>query len=36
MNLPLLREPLLQFLVLGAALFGLFSIVDKKDAKTHP
>jgi parvulin-like peptidyl-prolyl isomerase len=32
MNLPLLREPLLQFLVLGAALFGLFGIVDKKEA----
>ena len=32
MNLPLLREPLLQFLVLGAGLFGLFSIVDKKEA----
>jgi hypothetical protein len=31
-NLPLLREPLLQFLVLGAALFGLFSITDKKEA----
>jgi hypothetical protein len=26
----LLREPLLHFLVLGAALFGLFSIVDKR------
>ena len=36
MNLPLLREPLLQFLVLGAALFGLFSIVDKKDANNAP
>ncbi len=32
MNLPLLREPLLQFLVLGAVLFGLFSIVGKKEA----
>lgn len=32
MSLPLLREPLLQFLVLGTALFGLFSIMDKKDA----
>ena len=32
MNLRLLREPLLQFLVLGAALFGLFGIVDKKEA----
>ena len=31
--LPLLREPLLHFLVLGAALFGLFSMVDKKDAE---
>ena len=30
---PLLREPLLHFLVLGAALFGLFSMVDKKDAE---
>jgi hypothetical protein len=30
-KLPLLREPLLHFLVLGAALFGLFSIVDKKE-----
>ena len=36
MNLPLLREPLLQFLVLGAALFGLFSIVDKKEANNAP
>src|SRR4029077_6691986 len=26
----LLKEPLLHFLVLGAALFGLFSVVDKK------
>lgn len=33
MKLPLLREPLLHFLVLGAALFGLFSMVDKKDAE---
>ena len=33
MKLPLLREPLLHFLVLGAALFGLFSITDKKDAE---
>ena len=32
MNLALLREPLLQFLVLGAVLFGLFSIIDKKEA----
>jgi hypothetical protein len=30
---PLLREPLLHFLVLGAALFGLFSVVNKKDAE---
>jgi hypothetical protein len=29
----LLREPLLHFLVLGAALFGLFGLVDKKDAE---
>jgi hypothetical protein len=29
----LLREPLLHFLVLGAALFVLFSIVDKRDAE---
>jgi PPIC-type PPIASE domain len=28
----LLREPLFQFLVLGAALFGLFHLVDKKKA----
>ena len=33
MKLPLLREPLLHFLVLGAALFGLFSLVDKKDSE---
>lgn len=33
MKLPLLREPLLHFLVLGAALFGLFSLVDKKAAE---
>ena len=33
MKLPLLREPLLHFLVLGAALFGLLSLVDKKDAE---
>ena len=32
MKLPLLREPLFQFLVLGGALFALFSIVDKKEA----
>jgi hypothetical protein len=30
----LLREPLLQFLVLGAALFGLFHLVDKNKAET--
>ena len=30
----LLREPLLHFLVLGAALFGLFGLVGKKDAET--
>jgi PPIC-type PPIASE domain len=30
----LLREPLLQFLVLGAALFGLFQLVDKRKAET--
>ena len=34
MKLPLLREPLLHFLVLGAALFGLFGMVDKKGAET--
>ena len=33
LKLPLLREPLLHFLVLGAALFGLFSMVGKKDAE---
>lgn len=33
MKLPLLREPLLHFLVLGAVLFGLFSVVGKKDAE---
>ena len=31
MKLPLLREPLLHFLVLGAALFGLFSLVGNDD-----
>ncbi len=31
MKFPLLREPLLHFLVLGAALFGLFSMVDKNN-----
>ena len=30
----LLREPLFQFLVLGAALFGLFHLVDSKKAET--
>jgi PPIC-type PPIASE domain len=30
----LLREPLLQFLLLGAALFGLFHLVDRKKAET--
>lgn len=30
---PLLREPLLHFLVLGAALFGLFGMLGKKDAE---
>jgi hypothetical protein len=30
---PFLREPLLHFLVLGAALFGLFSLVAKKEAE---
>jgi hypothetical protein len=29
----LLREPLLQFIVLGAALFGLFHLVDKQKAE---
>jgi PPIC-type PPIASE domain len=29
----LLKEPLLHFVVLGAVLFGLFSVVDKKDAE---
>ena len=33
MKLTLLREPLFQFLVLGAALFGLFHLVDKKKAE---
>jgi PPIC-type PPIASE domain len=31
--LALLREPLFQFLVLGAALFGLFHVVDRKKAE---
>jgi hypothetical protein len=30
----LLREPLLQFIFLGAALFGLFDLVDRKKAET--
>ena len=34
MKFALLREPLLQFLVLGAALFGLFHLVDRKKAET--
>ena len=33
MKFALLREPLLQFLVLGAALFGLFHLVDKNKAE---
>ena len=33
MKLPLLREPLLHFLVLGAALFGLFNLVDKNNSE---
>jgi len=33
LKLPFLREPLLHFLVLGAALFGLFSMLEKKDAE---
>ena len=33
MKTSLLREPLLHFLVLGAALFALFSVVNKKDAE---
>ena len=33
MKFALLREPLLQFLVLGAALFGLFHLVDRKKAE---
>jgi hypothetical protein len=34
LKLGLLREPLLQFLVLGAALFGLFHLVDRNKADT--
>jgi hypothetical protein len=33
LKFPLLREPLLHFLLLGAALFGLFGMADKKDAE---
>lgn len=33
MRFALLREPLLQFLVLGAALFGLFHLVDNRKAE---
>src|ERR1700735_4061952 len=33
-KLSLLREPLFQFLVLGAALFGLFHLVEGKKAET--
>ncbi len=33
MKFALLREPLLQFLVLGAALFGLFHLVDNRKAE---
>jgi hypothetical protein len=32
-RLPFLREPLFQFVVLGAALFGLYSLVDTKKAE---
>jgi hypothetical protein len=34
LKLRLLREPLLQFLVLGTALFGLFHLVERKKAET--
>ena len=34
MKFALLRDPLLQFLVLGAALFGLFQLVDKRKTET--
>ena len=34
MRFTLLREPLFQFLVLGAALFGLFHLVDGRKAET--
>jgi hypothetical protein len=30
-KVPLLREPLLQFVVVGAALFGLYNLVDRKN-----
>jgi hypothetical protein len=33
LKLALLREPLLQFMILGAALFGLFHLVDSKKAE---
>jgi hypothetical protein len=33
LKLSLLREPLLHFLVLGAALFAAFSMIEKKDAE---
>jgi hypothetical protein len=33
LKLPLLREPLLQFLVLGAALFGVSGIIGRNDAE---
>ena len=31
-----LKEPLLHFLVLGTALFGLFNLVDRKDPEAPP
>jgi PPIC-type PPIASE domain len=34
LKLALLREPLFQFIVLGAALFGLFHLVDRNKAET--
>lgn len=36
MKLPLLREPLLQFLVLGAAIFGLFGIMGRNNEAEAP
>jgi hypothetical protein len=33
LKLPILREPLLHFLLLGAALFGLYGLVGKKEAE---